>query len=212
MGAPLSGGIVQLRCTVPLCATAVSTGASGRVGTKTVVPEYRSRFGVALPAFVIWSGVAFPMMAAATVACVANGSVSRYWATTPATWGDAMDVPLIVLMAVLLPIQAAVMPTPGANRSTHCPQLENVAFVSVLSEAATVNAAGALAGDTLHASLLSFPAATTNVTPDLLALSTASLSVTLFPLRRLMLATAGLTALAVTQSMPAITPEVVPEP
>src|SRR5215471_9006587 len=101
--------------------------------------------------------VALLVRALATVASDADGSPSRNWATTPVTNGAAMEVPLMVLVALVLPIQAAVMLTPGANRSTQCPQLENVALRSALSEAATVNALGALAGETLQASLLSFP-------------------------------------------------------
>ena len=48
-------------------------------------------------------------------------SPCRYSAATPVTCGVAIDVPLIVLVAVLLVYQAQVMPTPGANRSTQVP-------------------------------------------------------------------------------------------
>lgn len=43
---------------------------------------------------------------------------SRYNAATPATCGHAMDVPEIVLIAVLLVIHADVISNPGAKIST----------------------------------------------------------------------------------------------
>ena len=42
-------------------------------------------------------------------------------AATPATWGDAMDVPLMMLVAVVLVYQAEVMLLPGAKRSKQVP-------------------------------------------------------------------------------------------
>ena len=62
-------------------------------------------------------------------------------ALAPATWGDAMLVPEMVLVAVSLVYHADVMPTPGANRSTQDPKLEKEARTSVEVEAATVMAA-----------------------------------------------------------------------
>jgi hypothetical protein len=61
-------------------------------------------------------------------------------------------VPLIVFVAVLLPIQSDVMFTPGAWMSTHGPQFEKEAKKSLLAVAATVIAVGALAGEAVHAS------------------------------------------------------------
>lgn len=58
----------------------------------------------------------------------------------------------------------------------------------------------------------SLPAATAKVTPAAMALRTALSSVVLAPPPSDMLATAGRTALAATQSTPSITPAVVPEP
>jgi len=56
---------------------------------------------------------------------------------------------------------------------------------------ATVIASGALAGDRLHASVLSFPAATANTIPLLAALWTAAFNDEFVPPLRLMFATEG---------------------
>jgi hypothetical protein len=64
----------------------------------------------------------------------------------------AIDVPLIVLVAVSDPIQAEVIATPGAKMSRHLPTLENVALASDLSVAPTVIASGVRAGETVQAS------------------------------------------------------------
>jgi hypothetical protein len=66
----------------------------------------------------------------------------------------------MVFVAELLPIQADVIPTPGALTSTHGPWFENDARASELLVAPTVVAAGVRAGEYLQASCLLFPAAT----------------------------------------------------
>ena len=68
-------------------------------------------------------------------------------AMAPATCGEAIDVPEIVVVAELLPIQADVMPAPGAIMSTQDPVLLNEATESVLVLAATVIAFGTRAGE-----------------------------------------------------------------
>ena len=45
-------------------------------------------------------------------------------AAPPATWGDVIEVPLIVLISKSLPIQAEVILDPGAKISTQLPKLE----------------------------------------------------------------------------------------
>src|SRR4051794_21085045 len=105
-------------------------------------------------------------------------------------------------------------PVPGAKRSTQAPKLENVARRSTSSEAATTSAAGMFAGESWHESVPVLPAATTTVTPLAMAAFTAVVMAgTLVVKLRLRLATAGLTACAVTQSIPASTvlASVVPE-
>ena len=64
----------------------------------------------------------------------------------------------------------------------------------------------------MQASALLFPAATAYVTPAATELARAVSSELEAPPPRLMFATAGLTWFCVTQSMPATTPDVVPEP
>ena len=68
-------------------------------------------------------------------------------ATAPVTCGVAIDVPLIMLVAELDPIQAEVMFTPGAEISTQLPVLLNDASTSLLSVAPTVIAFGTRAGE-----------------------------------------------------------------
>src|SRR5688572_7416728 len=98
----------------------------------------------------------------------ACGLACRYSADRPATCGAAMDVPLMVLVAAVLPIQAEVMFWPGAKTSTQAPKFENAARTSrpaVIVVAATVVAVGVEAGDAAHAFRFSLPAATAYVTP-----------------------------------------------
>jgi hypothetical protein len=68
-------------------------------------------------------------------------------AATPATWGAAIEVPLIVAAAPVDPIQAEVMLEPGANRSTQEPTFEKVESKSLFVDEPTVRADGALAGE-----------------------------------------------------------------
>ena len=134
--------------------------------------------------------VALLFSAALTAAADAVGFCCRYNAATPAACGDAIDVPLIVL--VELPgIHADVMLTPGANRSTQVPKFENDARVSVLSVAPTVIASGVAAGEKVHASADELPAATAYVTPAAVERVTAASSVASNEPPRLMLAAAG---------------------
>ena len=57
------------------------------------------------------------------------------------------------------------MPDPGAKMSTHLPWFEKEAGVSRVVVAPTVIALGALAGERVHASVDSLPAAATTVMP-----------------------------------------------
>ena len=94
-----------------------------------------------------------------TCAGVADGFEPRYSAATPATCGVAIDVPLIVLVAVSLVFQAEVMSRPGAKMSVHVPKFENDERASLLSTEFTVIASGVRAGVKLHASALELPEA-----------------------------------------------------
>lgn len=53
-----------------------------------------------------------------------EGYRERRYASMPAVWGEAMEVPEIVLVAVGLPVQVDLMFKPGANTSTHLPWFE----------------------------------------------------------------------------------------
>jgi len=79
--------------------------------------------------------------------CDAEEFVLRYRATAPATCGDAMDVPLIVFVAVLEFFQADVIPDPGAKISTQVPKFEYEARASLDVVAPTVIAALTRAGE-----------------------------------------------------------------
>ena len=74
----------------------------------------------------------------------------------------------------------------------------------MFSVAPTVMAWGALAGERVHASSAWLDAATEYTTPDAMDLATAAFTESLVAPLRLMLATAGFTAFAVTQSTPAM--------
>ena len=95
-----------------------------------------------------------------TAAGEAVGWDWRYKAATPAVCGDAMLVPLIVLVAESLEAQADVMDCPGANQSMHEPQFENEAFASVMVLAPLVMASGTRAGLNWQAGAFELPAAT----------------------------------------------------
>ena len=68
-------------------------------------------------------------------------------AAAPATWGEAIEVPLMVLIAVVEVCHAAVIEDPGAKMSTQVPKLENEDLASVLVVEPTVMAEGSEAGE-----------------------------------------------------------------
>src|SRR2546429_53293 len=90
---------------------------------------------------------------------VAPGLACRNRATTPATCGVAIDVPLIVLVAVSLVFHADRIEEPGANTSTTLPKFENDERASVVVVAPTVIASVTRAGDELAAFVFELPAA-----------------------------------------------------
>ena len=90
--------------------------------------------------------VAFVVNALATAAGVAVVLAERYSAATPAVCGVAIDVPLIVFVAVVDENQSEVMFTPGAKISTQVPKFAHDALWSVESVADTVMAAAARTG------------------------------------------------------------------
>ena len=104
-------------------------------------------------------GVELLISAEVTVDGEAPGFVCRYSAIAPATCGVAIEVPLIVFVAVSLVIHAEVMLEPGAKMSRHVPKFENDERASVLVVEPTVFAAATRAGDELHALAFELPAA-----------------------------------------------------
>ena len=92
----------------------------GSVGAPTA-SEYTSRLGEAVPREVSRFAVALALKNAATAVGDAVGFAASARAATPATWGDAIEVPLMVLVAVELLFQAEVMLLPGAKISTQDP-------------------------------------------------------------------------------------------
>ena len=77
--------------------------------------------GLPGPGLTTTPGVAAATTAAFTWAAVSVGSIASLSAATPATCGDAIEVPLSTAVAVSLVFQALVMPTPGAKRSRQVP-------------------------------------------------------------------------------------------
>ena len=66
-------------------------------------------------------GLASAKILAVRVAGVRELSAERNLAPVPHTWGEAMEVPEMVLVAEGEPIQAEVMAEPGPKRSTQSP-------------------------------------------------------------------------------------------
>src|SRR5690348_5739021 len=95
--------------------------------------------------------VALPVSADATAAGVAVGFADRNSAAAPVTCGVAIEVPLMVFVAVSLVAHEEVMLTPGPKRSTQVPKFEKVARTSLMSLAATVMAGATRAGDCVQA-------------------------------------------------------------
>ena len=142
----------------------------------------------------------------------ADGLACLYSAATPATCGEAIDVPLRVAVAVFDVNQAERIDDPGAKISTHVPKLENDERASDMVVDPVVMAFAARDGEKLQALALLLPAATAIVTFELCRLLTAVSSAEEAPPPRLMFATAGAMPLFLTQSTPAMTPEFEPEP
>jgi hypothetical protein len=149
--------------TAPPAATVAAAGATEneKSSAGAVASTYSSRSGEPAPGSPTAPGVASASSSAVTCAGVHVGCSARISAAAPVTCGAAIDVPLPVRVAVSPPMEALVMSTPGANRSTHEPVLENAARASSGPVAPTVTAAGTPAGVFAQASALSLPAETT---------------------------------------------------
>ena len=93
-----------------------------------------------------------------TSAGAVPGLRARHSADTPATCGEAIDVPDRVLLPP--PRAAETMSRPGANTSTQRPWLEKKALPSLRLVAPVPRAWATRAGEESQASSLSLPAAT----------------------------------------------------
>ncbi len=96
-------------------------GGGGGGAPPPINAVYSNRLGVPDGSPVIFPLVAFVVSAEPTCAGVAAVFTDRYSAAPPATWGAAIDVPLIVLMASLLVFHDDVIDDPGALMSTQLP-------------------------------------------------------------------------------------------
>src|SRR5690606_14657370 len=136
----------------PLTTTFPGSGSGSGSGPGSEPPEprpsvYSSRLGEPLPGEVTTPVVAVETIASATCEGEAEGLACRYSAAAPATCGDAIEVPEIVLVALSEVYQAEVMLLPGAKRSRQLPQLEKLDRASLLVVEPTVMAAAARAGE-----------------------------------------------------------------
>ena len=131
------------------------------------------RFGDSAPMLERTSRVESLISSSMICAGLDVGQAVNAIAAAPAAWGLAIDVPLIVCLAVDEPSPAPTMDSPGAKRSTQEPKLENQARESDWVEAPTVNADGSRAGETSHAFCASLPAATATMNPSAVSWATA---------------------------------------
>src|SRR3982074_174586 len=109
-GGPLSGmGTTVLLVSLP------QVGGGGGGGGVVLEPVYSSTFGEPVPASVTL--FLLPALTSASRTCcgVADGLVARYSAAAPTTCGVAIEVPLMVLVAVVLPIYDEGMLLRGAK-------------------------------------------------------------------------------------------------
>ena len=101
------------------------TGAAGALATGIPIPAgfaYSNAFTVPTGSELITSLVAASVSAKATIFGCWNPPAKSN-AATPATYGDAIEVPLSTAVAVSPVNQAALIADPGAARSTQDPKL-----------------------------------------------------------------------------------------
>src|SRR5215813_13364768 len=130
--APMSG----IGTSVPLVSLHPGGGGVG------AAPMNSSRLGELAPALFTTPTVALFTIVSRTCCGVKLGFWATIKAATPVTCGAAIEVPLSDRVAVSSVRYDERMFTPGANRSTQVPTLENDARLSPMSVAPTVIAAG----------------------------------------------------------------------
>ncbi len=100
-----------------LTATTLFTGSWGAPAAS----EYTNRLGELVPIELSLFEEAEVVKKDAMAEGDAVGVAARANATTPATWGDAMDVPLMEFVATSLVFQADEIELPGAKMSRQDP-------------------------------------------------------------------------------------------
>lgn len=109
-------------------------------------PAYRNLLGVLAGRELMAPSVAIHLRTSVARAVVKAGCMESSCAAAPATCGAAIEVPLIVLVAVSEVAHAALMPEPGARMSTQRPWFEKYERESDRVVEPTVMASGAAAG------------------------------------------------------------------
>src|SRR5690606_28211048 len=97
-----------------------SLGSPGSPPPSPSPPVWSSRLGLPCGSATL-PDTALPVSQSATASVEALGSSERWTAAAPATCGAAIEVPEMVWETESEPIQAEVMATPGAKRSTQDP-------------------------------------------------------------------------------------------
>jgi len=100
-----------------LTATTLFSGSWGAPAAS----EYTNRLGELVPIELSLFKEAEVVKKDVTAEGDAVGFASRTSATTPATWGEAMEVPLMVFVATSLVFQADKIELPGAKMSRQDP-------------------------------------------------------------------------------------------
>ena len=113
---PLGGALGNVVGVEP--ATGVGPVAAGGWALRR---EYNNKFGEPAPAFSTTLDVAVKVIQAAICATLLSGAIPKPSAATPATCGEAIDVPEIVFVAVVEVNHADKMLEPGAKTSRQDP-------------------------------------------------------------------------------------------
>ena len=152
------GFVVQPRLVSKLSKNTVPDGGGGGGGGAPLSTKSR-RLGEPVPGLPTTPAVASATSSLRTCDGVQDGFTEAISAAAPAACGVAIEVPLIVLVAVSEVFHAEVIEEPGANRSRHVPKLENDDRASLLVVEPSVIALGTRAGEKLQALALELPAA-----------------------------------------------------
>ena len=115
------GIVVVVVVVVDVVVVVVVAPVGEPAGGEALNNEYAKRFGEPLPDPATTPAVADEVIHDATPETESDGLALSANAATPATCGDAIDVPEIVLVALFDVYQEEVIFVPGAKTSTHDP-------------------------------------------------------------------------------------------